>query len=138
LPEQYLDNSLVFGVVRDYRTRRPIFGAEIRVYAAAAPSIVASQTNLINLTDGETWDGGNRLPTKRALYNVPKINTYPEEKGRRITGLNGKFAIAVQDTGFLLIRANAPTNNYRVQEKKIRIRNKRGDFYGTDIWLIPK
>ena len=35
-------------------------------------------------------------------------------------------------------RANAPTNNYRVQEKKIRIRNKKGDFYGTDIWLIPK
>ena len=138
LPEKYLDNSLVFGVVRDYQTRKPIFGAEIRVYAAAAPSIVASQTNLINLMDGETWDGGNRLPTKRALYNVPKINIYPEEKGRRITGLNGKFAIAVQDTGFLLIRANAPTNNYRVQEKKIRIRNKRGDFYGTDIWLIPK
>jgi hypothetical protein len=138
LPEEYLDNSLVFGVVRDYRTRRPIFGAEIRVYAAATPSRVASQTNLINLADGETWDGGNRLPTKRALYNVPKINSYPEEKGRRITGLNGKFAIAVQDTGFLLIRANAPTNNYRVQEKKIKIRNKRGDFYGTDIWLIPK
>ena len=33
---------------------------------------------------------------------------------------------------------NAPTNNYRIKEKKIRIRNKRGDFYGTDIWLIPK
>ena len=78
------------------------------------------------------------MPTKRALYDFPKINAYPEEKGRRITGLNGKFAIAVQDTGFLMIRANAPTNNYRVQQKKIRIRNKRGDYYGTDIWLIPK
>jgi hypothetical protein len=87
---------------------------------------------------GETWEGGNRMPTKRALYSAPSINSYPEEKGRRITGLNGKFAIAVQDTGFLMIRANAPTNNYRIKEKKIRIRNKRGDFYGTDIWLVPK
>ncbi|MCS5623515.1 MAG: hypothetical protein NZ735_06135, partial [Candidatus Marinimicrobia bacterium] len=138
LPEHYLDNSLVFGVVRDYQTRRPIFGAEIRVYSAATLPSEASQTNLINLSDGDTWDGGNRMPTKRALYDFPKINAYPEEKGRRITGLNGKFAIAVQDTGFLMIRANAPTNNYRVQQKKIRIRNKRGDYYGTDIWLIPK
>ena len=138
LPEHYLDNSLVFGVVRDYQTRRPIFGAEIRVYSAATLPGEASQTNLINLSDGDTWDGGNRMPTKRALYDFPKINAYPEEKGRRITGLNGKFAIAVQDTGFLMIRANAPTNNYRVQQKKIRIRNKKGDYYGTDIWLIPK
>ena len=78
------------------------------------------------------------MPTKRALYSAPSLDSYPEEKGRRITGLNGKFAIAVQDTGFLMIRANAPTNNYRIKEKKIRIRNKRGDFYGTDIWLVPK
>ena len=57
------------------------------------------------------------MPTQKALYNAPTINSYPEEKGRRITGLNGKFAIAVQDTGFLMIRANAPTNNYRIKEK---------------------
>ena len=138
LPEKYLDNSLVFGVVRDYYTRKPIFGAEIRVYGAPTSPNESSQTNLINLTAGETWEGGNRMPTKRALYSAPSINNYPEEKGRRITGLNGKFAIAVQDTGFLMIRANAPTNNYRIKEKKIRIRNKRGDFYGTDIWLVPK
>jgi len=138
LPEKYLDNSLVFGVVRDYNTRKPIFGAEIRVYGAPTPPNEASQTNLINLMAGETWEGGNRMPTKRALYSAPSINSYPEEKGRRITDLNGKFAIAVQDTGFLMIRANAPTNNYRIKEKKIRIRNKRGDFYGTDIWLVPK
>ena len=138
MPEEYLDNSLVFGVVRDYHTRKPIFGAEVRVYSAATPSNVASQTNLINLRDGETWDGGSRLPTKRALYNAPTINRYPEQKGRRITGLNGKFAIAVQDTGFLMIRANAPTSNYRFQEKKIKIRYEKGDFYGTNIWLVPK
>ena len=59
-------------------------------------------------------------------------------KGRRVTGLDGKFAIAIKDTGFLLIRADAPTNEYRIQEKKIKIRYKKGDFYGTDIWLIPK
>ena len=69
---------------------------------------------------------------------APKINDYRSEKGRRITGVNGKYAIAVRDTGFLVIKANAPTNNYRYQEKKIRIRNKKGDFYSTDIWLIPK
>ncbi|OUW79849.1 MAG: hypothetical protein CBD77_01545 [bacterium TMED217] len=138
LPEENLDNSLVFGVVRDYYTREPIFGAEIRLYGTPTPSNEASQTNLINLFAGETWEGGNRMPTQKTLYNAPTINSYPEEKGRRITGLNGKFAIAVQDTGFLMIRTNAPTNNYRTKEKKIRIRNKRGDFYGTDIWLIPK
>jgi hypothetical protein len=88
--------------------------------------------------EGETWDGGTRLPTKKPLYNLPTINNYPEEKGRRITGLKGKFAIAVKDTGFLMIKVNAPTNNYRIQEKKIKIRNLKGDFYGTDIWLIPK
>ena len=48
------------------------------------------------------------------------------------------FAIAVLDTGIFMIRANAPTNNYRIQDKKIRIRYEKGDFYGTDIWLIPK
>ena len=138
LPEHYLNNSLVFGVVRDYQTSQPIFGAEIRVYGTSNLPSEASQTVLINLSDGDTWDGGSRMPTKRALYNAPKINSYPDEKGRRITGLNGRFAIAVQDTGFLMIRANAPTSNYRVQEKKIRIRNKKGDFYGTNIWLIPK
>ena len=45
------------------------------------------------------------------------INKYPEVKGRRVTGLDGKFAIAVQDTGFLMIRTNAPTNKYRIEEK---------------------
>ena len=138
LPEEYLDNSLVFGVVRDYYTRKPIFGAEVRIYGAPNQPSESSQTTLINLANGDTWDGGYRMPTKRNLYDPPKINGHTDEKGRRITGLNGKFAIAVQDTGFLMIRANAPTNNYRVQEKKIRIRNKKGDFYGTDIWLIPK
>ena len=37
-----------------------------------------------------------------------------------LTGLDGKFAIAIKDTGFLVIRADAPTNEYRIQEKKIR------------------
>ena len=124
--------------MRDYYTRKPIFGAEVRIYGAPNQPSDASQTTLINLANGDTWDGGYRMPTKRKLYNPPKINGHTDEKGRRITGLNGKFAIAVQDTGFLMIRANAPTNNYRVEEKKIRIRNKKGDFYGTDIWLIPK
>ena len=87
---------------------------------------------------GETWDGGNKLPTQKTLYQLPIINEYPEMKGRRITGLDGKFAIAVNDTGFLMIRADAPTNKYRIQEKKIKIRYEKGDFYGTDIWLIPK
>ena len=96
------------------------------------------QTRLINLADGETWYGGNRLPTKKSLYKSPSINKYPEEKGRRITGLNGKFAIAVKDTGFIMIRANAPTSSYRFQEKKIKIRYEKGDFYGTNIWLVPK
>ena len=90
------------------------------------------------MKNGETWFGGNRLPTSKPKYKSLSINKYPEVKGRRVTGLDGKFAIAVQDTGFLMIRANAPTNNYRIQEKKIRIRYERGDFYGTDIWLIPK
>ena len=138
LPQEKLDNSLVFGTVRDYKTRRPILGAEVRIYGSQTPTNGGSQTRLINLIDGETWDGGNRLATKRPLYKSPTINKYPEEKGRRITGLKGKFAIAVQDTGFLMIKVNAPTNNYRTQEKKIRIRNRKGDFYGTDIWLIPK
>ena len=138
LPNEKLENSLVFGTVRDYQTRKPIFGAEVRIYGAQTPANGASQTRLINLKDGETWYGGNRLPTKKPKYKSPVINKYPEVKGRRVTGLDGKFAIAVQDTGFLMIRANAPTNNYRIQEKKIRIRYERGDFYGTDIWLIPK
>ncbi|MEL0173344.1 MAG: hypothetical protein VW904_01340, partial [bacterium] len=138
LPNEKLENSLVFGTVRDYQTRKPIFGAEVRIYGAQTPANGASQTRLINLKDGETWYGGNRLPTKKPKYKSPAINKYPEVKGRRVTGLDGKFAIAVQDTGFLMIRANAPTNNYRIQEKKIRIRYERGDFYGTDIWLIPK
>ncbi len=138
LPVEKLDNSLVFGTVRDYVTRKPIFGAEVRIYGAQTPTNGSSQTRLINLADGETWDGGNRLPTKKSLYKSPTINKYPEEKGRRITGLNGKFAIAVKDTGFLMIRANAPTSNYRLQEKKIKIRYEKGDFYGTDIWLVPK
>ena len=138
LPQEKLDNSLVFGTVRDYKTRRPILGAEVRIYGSQTPTNGVSQTRLINLINGETWDGGNKLPTKRALYKSPTINKYPEEKGRRITGLKGKFAIAVKDTGFLMIKVNAPTNNYRTQEKKIRIRNRKGDFYGTDIWLIPK
>ena len=138
LPQEKLDNSLVFGTVRDYKTRRPILGAEVRIYGSQTPTNGGSQTRLINLIDGETWDGGNRLATKRPLYKSPTINKYPEEKGRRITGLKGKFAIAVQDTGFLMIKVNAPTNNYRTQEKKIRIRNRKGDFYGTDIWLIQK
>ena len=138
LPVDALDNSLVFGTVRDYVTRKPIFGAEVRIYGAQTPTNGSSQTRLINLADGETWDGGNRLPTKKSLYKSPSINKYPEEKGRRITGLNGKFAIAVKDTGFLMIRANAPTSNYRFQEKKIKIRYEKGDFYGTNIWLVPK
>ena len=138
LPEEYLDNSLVFGVVRDYYTKKPIFGAEVRIFGAPNLSNESSQTMLINLANGDTWNGGISMPTKRKIYDPPMINGYTDEKGRRITGLNGKFAIAVQDTGFLMIRANAPTKNYRVQEKKIRIRNRKGDFYGTDIWLIPK
>ena len=138
LPNEKLENSLIFGTVRDYRTRKPIFGAEVRIYGAQTPSNGASQTSLINLKDGETWYGGNILPTKKPKYKSPTINKYPEVKGRRVTGLDGKFAIAVQDTGFLMIRTKAPTNNYRIQEKKIRIRYERGDFYGTDIWLIPK
>ena len=138
LPVEALDNSLVFGTVRDYVTRKPIFGAEVRIYGEQTPTNGSSQTQLINLADGETWDGGNRLPTKKSLYKSPSINKYPEEKGRRITGLNGKFAIAVKDTGFLMIRANAPTSNYRFQEKKIKIRYEKGDFYGTNIWLVPK
>ena len=138
LPLEMLDNSLVFGTVRDYKTHKPILGAEVRIYGSQTPSNGGSQTRLINLMEGETWDGGTRLPTKKPLYNLPTINNYPEEKGRRITGLKGKFAIAVKDTGFLMIKVNAPTNNYRIQEKKIKIRNLKGDFYGTDIWLIPK
>ena len=138
LPQEKLDNSLVFGTVRDYKTRRPILGAEVRIYGSQTPTNGGSQTRLINLMNGETWDTGNRLPTKRPIYKSPTINKYPEEKGRRITGLKGKFAIAIKDTGFLMIKVNAPTNNYRTQEKKIKIRNSKGDFYGTDIWLIPK
>ena len=138
LPTEDLDNSLVFGTVLDYVTRKPIFGAEVRIYGSPNPATESSQTSLINLADGETWNGGNKLPSKKPLYKSPSINKYPEEKGRRITGLNGKFAIAVRDTGFLMIRANAPTNNYRFQEKKIKIRYEKGDFYGTNIWLVPK
>ena len=138
LPLEKLDNSLVFGTVRDYKTHLPIFGAEVRIYGSQTPSNGKSQTRLIKLMEGETWDGGSRLPMKKPLYQLPTINKYPEEKGRRITGYKGKFAIAVKDTGFLMIRVNAPTNNYRIQEKKINIRNVKGDFYGTDIWLIPK
>jgi len=138
LPEEILTNSLIFGVVRDYNTREPIFGAEVRLYGMP-PSNETSQTSIIELSKGQTWvDGGTRMPTKKPLFNAPKINGYRDEKGRRITGVNGKYAIAVRDTGFLVIKANAPTNNYRYQEKKIRIRNKKGDFYSTDIWLIPK
>ena len=138
LPAEDLDNSLVFGTVLDYVTRKPIFGAEVRIYGSPNPATESSQTRLINLADGETWNGGNNLPSKKPLYKSPSINKYPEEKGRRITGLNGKFAIAIRDTGFLMIRANAPTNNYRLQEKKIKIRYEKGDFYGTNIWLVPK
>ena len=138
LPEEILTNSLIFGVVRDYNTREPIFGAEVRLYGMP-PSKQTSQTSIIELSKGQTWvDGGTRMPTKKPLYSAPKINDYRSEKGRRITGVNGKYAIAVRDTGFLVIKANAPTNNYRYQEKKIKIRNKKGDFYSTDIWLIPK
>ena len=129
---------MVFGTVRDYVTRKPIFGAEVRIYGSQTLADESSQTRLINLADGETWDGGNRLLAKKPLYKSPSINKYPEEKGRRITGLNGKFAIAVKDTGYLMIRTNAPTNNYRIQEKKIKIRYEKGDFYGTNIWLVPK
>ena len=138
LPNDKLDNSLIFGTVRDYATRMPIFGAEVRVYGAQTPTNGASQTRLINLANGETWDGGKILPTQKPLYRTPAINNYPEVKGRRITGLDGKFAISVKDTGFLMIRANPPTNNYRIQEKKVKIRYEKGDFYNTDIWLIPK
>ena len=138
LPEEILTNSLIFGVVRDYNTKKPIFGAEVRLYGMP-PSNETSQTSIIELSKGQTWvDGGTRMPTKKPLFSAPKINSYRDEKGRRITGVNGKYAIAVRDTGFLVIKANAPTNNYRYQEKKIRIRNKKGDFYSTDIWLIPK
>ena len=138
LPIERLESSLVYGTVRDYRTREPIFGAEVRVYGAQTPENGTSQTRLINLKNGETWDDGNKLPAQKILYRLPTINEYPEMKGRRITGLDGKFAIAVNDTGFLMIRADAPTNKYRIQEKKIKIRYEKGDFYGTDIWLIPK
>ena len=94
LPNEKLENSLVFGTVRDYQTRKPIFGAEVRIYGAQTPANGASQTRLINLKDGETWYGGNRLPTKKPKYKSPAINKYPEVKGRRVTGLDGKFAIA--------------------------------------------
>ena len=72
------------------------------------------------------------LPSQPLTFSINDNNTI------EINSNNGKYAIAVRDTGFLVIKANAPTNNYRYQEKKIRIRNKKGDFYSTDIWLIPK
>ena len=139
LPEEMLEHSLVFGVVRDYRTRRPVLGAEVRVFGKPDPPQIGSQTTLISLEKGDIWGGGQQLPVKRSLYD-PQESTTPHlvEKGRRITSLDGKFAIAVQDTGFLVVRAESRVNNYRIQEKKVKIRHKQGEYYNADIWLLPK
>ena len=138
LPEEMLDHSLVFGIVRDYRTQQPVFGAEVRVFGEPNLPQNGSETTLISLAKGDVWGGGQQLPTKKSLLDTPRSTQYLVEKGRRITSLDGKFAIAVQDTGFLVVRAELPVSNYRIQEKKVKIRHTQGEYYNADIWLLPK
>jgi hypothetical protein len=138
LPEEMLDHSLVFGIVRDYRTQQPVFGAEVRVFGKPNLPQNGSETTLISLAKGDVWGGGQQLPTKKSLLDTPRSTQHLVEKGRRITSLDGKFAIAVQDTGFLVVRAELPVSNYRIQEKKVKIRHTQGEYYSADIWLLPK
>ena len=137
LPEEMLDHSLVFGVVRDFRTRQPVFGAEVRVFGQPSPA-QGSATTLISLTNGEVWGGGKQLPIKPSMFSFPKSADQLVEKGRRITSLDGKFAIAVKDTGILVVRAESHLSNYRIQEKEVRLKHQRGEYYSADIWLLPK
>ena len=72
------------------------------------------------------------------MFSFPKSADQLVEKGRRITSLDGKFAIAVQDTGILVVRAESHLSNYRIQEKEVRLKHQRGEYYSADIWLLPK
>ena len=137
LPQNMLENSIVFGTVRDYRTRKPLSGVEIRLFSQIKVSDV-SATTLINLSDGDSWERGKTMSTRKNKYNFPLINHNPKEIGRRITDENGKFAISVSDTGLIKIEALPRLNIHRKKEKEVRLKEKRGEYYSVNLWMLPK
>ena len=137
LPQDMLENSIIFGTVRDYRTKEPLSGVEIRLFSPIKVSEI-SATTLINLSDGDNWESGKTMATRKRKYNFPLINHNPKEIGRRITDKNGKFAISVSDTGLIKIEALPRSNIHRKKEKEVRLKEKKGEYYSVNLWMLPR
>ena len=134
LPDDLMKPNIIFGSVIENSTGEPIPGAEIQIFKLSPQDENLSETQSINTTKDESWTRGKTEPTKESELLTETHEPKLLPLGRRVTGVDGKFAFQVLESGTYKLMVSPP-NKYGDQKplsSDIIVKTNRGGWHKSD------
>ena len=137
LPDDLMKPNIIFGSVIENSTGEPIPGAEIQIFKLSPQDENLSETLSINTTKGDSWTRGKTEPTKESALLTETHEPKLLPLGRRVTGVDGKFAFQVLESGTYKLMVSPP-NKYGEQKtlsSEIIVKTYRGGWHKSDYHI---